>query len=147
MANIFDVAKYILNTIGEVSTMKLQKLCYYSQAWNLVWENEPIFKEEFEAWANGPVCRELYNLHKGKFIIGKSFLKNNLLSNSLNENEIKVINKVMEKYGVKEGFELSDLTHAEKPWIETRKEIPEGLNCANKIPKKLMKDFYSKIDF
>ena len=28
MANVFDVAKYILEKLGTLSTMKLQKLCY-----------------------------------------------------------------------------------------------------------------------
>ncbi len=32
MANVFDTAKHILEQSGSVSTMKLQKLCYYSQA-------------------------------------------------------------------------------------------------------------------
>lgn len=32
MANVFDVAKYILEKKGIMSTMKLQKLCYYAQA-------------------------------------------------------------------------------------------------------------------
>lgn len=36
-ANVFDVAKYILDTVGgEITSMKLQKLCYYSQAWHMV---------------------------------------------------------------------------------------------------------------
>ena len=53
MANVFDVAKYILNSVGgDISTMKLQKLCYYSQAWSLAW-GETLFNEDFEAWSNG----------------------------------------------------------------------------------------------
>jgi uncharacterized phage-associated protein len=43
--------------------MKLQKLVYYAQAWALVWDDEPIFDEEIEAWANGPVVRGLYEAH------------------------------------------------------------------------------------
>lgn len=36
MAIIFDTARYILEKEGQMSTMKLQKLCYYCQAWSLV---------------------------------------------------------------------------------------------------------------
>ena len=57
MASVFDVAKYILNNKGRMSTWKLQKLCYYSQAWSLAWTETPLFEEDFEAWKNGPVCR------------------------------------------------------------------------------------------
>jgi hypothetical protein len=44
LINIFDVAKYILDSVGgNVSAMKLQKLRYYLQAWNLAWEEVPLF--------------------------------------------------------------------------------------------------------
>ena len=66
MATVFDVAKYILEQLGPLSTMKLQKLCYYAQAWSLAWDEEPLFPHEFEAWVNGPVCRELFIAIKGE---------------------------------------------------------------------------------
>jgi len=47
MATVFDVTKYILYKCGEMSTWKLQKLCFYSQAWHLAWTGNPIFEEEF----------------------------------------------------------------------------------------------------
>ena len=53
MGSVFDTAKYILEKCGTMSTMKLQKLCYYSQAWSLVWDDAPLFDEDFEAWAMG----------------------------------------------------------------------------------------------
>lgn len=33
MATVGDVASYILESRGRMTTMKLQKLCYYSQGW------------------------------------------------------------------------------------------------------------------
>lgn len=51
-----NVARYILERQeGRVSTMKLQKLVYYAQAWNLVWDEKPLFNSRIEAWANGPI--------------------------------------------------------------------------------------------
>lgn len=67
MAQIADVAAYILDKCGRMTVMKLQKLTYYSQAWHLVWTEKPLFDNRIEAWANGPVVRELYNLHRGRF--------------------------------------------------------------------------------
>lgn len=64
MATVFDVTKYILHKCGEMSVWKLQKLCYYSQAWHLAWTGNPIFEEDFEAWANGPVCPEFIDINK-----------------------------------------------------------------------------------
>ena len=43
MANVFDVAAYILQQQGRMTTMKLQKLCYYAQAWHLTWTGHSLF--------------------------------------------------------------------------------------------------------
>src|ERR1700730_81854 len=64
---VHDVAAFIVNRQGEMSAMKLQKLVYYSQAWSLVWDDEPLFDDAIEAWANGPVVRALYARHRGQF--------------------------------------------------------------------------------
>ncbi len=60
-----------------MSAMKLQKLVYYSQAWSLVWDDEELFPEEFRAWANEPVCRELYDAVKGSFNVCSDDLPGN----------------------------------------------------------------------
>jgi uncharacterized phage-associated protein len=40
---------------------------YYAQAWHIVWEEEPLFADDFQAWANGPVIPALYAAHRGMF--------------------------------------------------------------------------------
>lgn len=45
--SIFDVAKYILEQTGGVNSIKLQRLCYYSQAWSLACDHVPLFSEDF----------------------------------------------------------------------------------------------------
>ena len=77
MSDVNDVAAAIIAEFqrqypGEsITTLKLQKLVYYSQAWHLVWDEEPLFSERIEAWANGPVVRELYRVHRGDFKVSK----------------------------------------------------------------------------
>ena len=41
--SVHDVAAYILQKHGPMTTMKLQKLVYYAQAWGLVWDDCPLF--------------------------------------------------------------------------------------------------------
>ncbi|MDR3117520.1 MAG: DUF4065 domain-containing protein [Puniceicoccales bacterium] len=121
--NIFDVAKYILHSIGgEISTMKLQKLCYYCQAWHLALEGEPLFPQEFEAWANGPVCRELFNAHKGWFGIREEDIPQTSCSRvELPEQATMHVDRVLEDYGCFDGAQLSELTHGESPWKDARR--------------------------
>ncbi|MCX6023837.1 MAG: DUF4065 domain-containing protein [Chloroflexi bacterium] len=116
-ANVRDVAQYILDQNGSMTTWKLQKLVYYCQAWSLVWDDEPLFEEPIEAWANGPVVRVLYELHKGQYTI-RTIRRANPSRLTLTQKE--TIDAVLEAYGNKDGVWLRDLTHREKPWKETR---------------------------
>ena len=144
MANVFDVAKYILEEKGEMSTWKLQKLCFYSQAWCLAWEGHEMFREEFEAWRNGPVCRELFNLHKGMFMIDAKDLEVGN-SNNLTDDEKKMIDVVIRDYGDMKPYELREQTHIEDPWIISRNGLPDNANCSTVIPKPLIGSYYGSL--
>ena len=111
MANIFDVAKYILKSKGRMSTWKLQKLCYYSQAWELAWTEAPLFEEDFQAWANGPVCPELFRVHQGKFIIDAEDIPYGSLDNLTREQK-EDIDIVLKDYGDMEPYDLRELSHS-----------------------------------
>lgn len=145
MANIFDVAKYILKTKGKMSTLKLQKLCYYSQAWYLVWYDKPLFRAKIEAFAHGPVIRSLYDFHKGKFNLSAKDIPADKLSSELKECEKDAINKVLEFYADKSAQWLSDLSHSEAPWKDARKGIPDGAPSNREITLTSMMEYYSSL--
>lgn len=130
MANVFDVAQYILQNQGAMTTMKLQKLVYYSQAWSLVWDSKALFNDRIEAWASGPVVPNLYDAHKGKFEI-ESLDKGQ--PDKLEGYEKDTINAVLGFYGEKSAQWLSDLSHMEKPWKEARKGKKPGENSRKEI--------------
>lgn len=140
MANVFDTAKYILEKSGPMSTMKLQKLCYYSQAWALVWDDAPLFDEDFQAWANGPVCPELFNKTHGQFSVNASDETGG--EGDLSDNQKDTIEKVLEYYGKHDAQWLSQLTHLEEPWNNARKGVPSGAGCNNVISKESMAMYY-----
>lgn len=142
MAKVFDVAKYILEKQGTMTTMKLQKLVYYCQAWAVVWDSKPIFNQKIQAWASGPVVPELYENHKGKYQI--STLTKGDVGN-LQPYERETIDAVLKTYGDKSAQWLSDLTHMEKPWSEARKGIPLGQNCENEITLSSLEEYYGSL--
>jgi len=92
--------------------MKLQKLVYYSQAWSLVWDEKPLFEEKIEAWANGPVVRELYERHRGMFKVPRWDGDPEILT--IDEKE--TVDSILGFYGRMCSQELSSLTHREDPW-------------------------------
>src|SRR5271156_5614962 len=121
--SVLDVAAYILEKQPKrhpITAWKLQKLIYYCQAWSLVWDEKPLFKEKILAWANGPAVKELYNQHKGMFYV-KEMPKGHAEHLSINQKD--TIDHVLKAYGDKTAQWLSDLTHMEEPWIEARKGL------------------------
>lgn len=143
MANVFDVAKYILKSCGSMSTMKLQKLCYYCQAWSLVWDDEPLFKEEFQAWANGPVCKELFSHTQGQYSVSYDDELGN--ENNLSYEQKATIDSVLEHYAPHDAQWLSQLTHMEDPWQQARKGVALGFGCSNIITKESMAMYYGSL--
>lgn len=140
MSSVLDSAAYILGKRGAMTTMKLQKLVYYSQAWSLVWDEEPLFSERIEAWANGPVCPVLYDAHRGVFRISEVPQGD---SSKLNVPQRETIDAVLEFYGPKSAWWLSDLTHQESPWINARKNLSSGERGNKEITHAEMAEYYA----
>ena len=142
MANVHDVAAYILEKNGRMSAMKLQKLVYYSQAWSLVWDDAPIFRESIEAWVNGPVIPALYYKHRGKFDLDSWTLGD---ASALTASEKETIDSVLDYYGMKAPSWLSELTHNEEPWKRARKGLAPLERGNNEITLDSMAEYYSSI--
>ena len=142
MANVFDVADHILHKIGKVSSMKLQKLVFYSQAWSLVWDEKPLFDNRIEAWANGPVTPDLYHEHKGNFIIAKVPTGNRRV---LTAEQRETVDAVLETYGNKSATWLSALTHSEAPWQQARGSLADGERGQNAISLGSLADYYGNL--
>src|SRR6185312_2120038 len=107
---VFDVAQYILERRGEMTTMKLQKLVYYCQAWHIAWTDNVLFSSRIEAWPDGPVSPELFKRHQGSFRI--SSIRGGKPDN-LTADEKDTIDRVLAFYGDKSPQWLIDLTHQE----------------------------------
>ena len=144
MASVFDVAKYILNKQGVISTWKLQKLCYYAQAWSLAWTGKPLFNEDFQAWSNGPVCRELYDCHKGLFQVSAYDL-NYGCEDNLTADEQDTVNVVLRDYGGMSPYELRELSHSEPPWRDARNGLADGERSEKVRTKSAIGEYYGSL--
>jgi len=136
-----DVASYILEKLSKITSMKLQKLLYYCQAWSLVWDEKPLFEEKVEAWANGPIVREVFNKHRKEFFVNK--LPGD--SSKLTDTQKDTINSVLKYYGDKSSQWLSDLTHKEDPWENAREGLAPGERGNNEITLASMMEYYSSL--
>jgi uncharacterized phage-associated protein len=145
MEDIISVANYALDLLESVSTMKLQKIVYYSQALHLVKYDEPIFDDDFEAWVNGPVAPKLFNAHRGRFVIEKGFFGSEKCS-QLSEVSRSCVDHVYTCLKNETGAALSELTHSEDPWKKARKNCRPNERSQEIITKASIKDYYSRPD-
>jgi uncharacterized phage-associated protein len=143
MTRVNDVAAFILRERGQMTAMKLQKLTYYSQAWSLVWDERLLFPEKIEAWANGPVCPELYYRHQGKFMLSPGEIDGN--PEEIDAVGRETICAVLNFYGDKSAQWLSDLTHDEGPWRDARHGLADGQRGNAEITHAAMAEYYGSL--
>lgn len=144
VVSVFDVACYVMSKIKQCTTMKLQKLLYYCQAWYLVWNERPLFHEQIEAWANGPVIRELYNYHKGLFIITESMMTLGN-PNKLSKEQMEDVDSVLKAYAPRSSQWLIEQTHTERPWQEARMGLSPNERGHVVISLAAMAEYYSSL--
>lgn len=112
---------YIFEKAEDITPLALQKLLYYVQAIFMANYEKPLFIEECEAWAHGPVYNKVYNIFKEfKYnpIDDKRFIIFKGRFNSLSKEEKDIIDMVINTFGVYSGKTLEALTHKESPWAD-----------------------------
>lgn len=139
MVTAQDVANVFLKLshpeLGDVLTnLKLQKLVYYAQGFNLAINKEPLFSENILAWEHGPVVRELYDALK-QYGSDSVPVPEDDVSSNLTEVQVKLIEDVNQVYGQFSAWKLRDMTHQEEPWVSTERD--------NVISHELLQKYFS----
>ncbi|MFT4204654.1 MAG: DUF4065 domain-containing protein [Chitinophagaceae bacterium] len=122
--NALDVAnKIVINTDIDkgdlISNLKLQKMLYYLQGFNLAFFDEKLFDDDIEAWQYGPVVPSVYynfkDFGKGAIILSEAVEEIHLN----NEEQEDMFRQVLEEYGKFNAIRLMEMTHEELPWKST----------------------------
>ncbi len=141
MESIFNVADYFLSK-DSMSHKKLQKLCYFAQAWYLANYGRPLVPNRFEAWVHGPVSPDLYSKYRGW---GWEEIPQYNLPISFNEPDIaSFLDQVYDVYGDYDADRLEIITHNEEPWLRARNGCPMGVYSRNPISQNDMRDYYGE---
>ena len=139
-----ELAKYVVCKMNErgqsINHLKLQKLLYYIQAWHLVYSEEPLIEDDFEAWLHGPVLRRVWDYYKSFSIMLDTLPCDNEYNIDLTTEQEEIIEDVLDEYGDKSGYYLECLTHSENPWKEARRR---GENTP--ISKESIIAYYSRL--
>lgn len=145
-ARYFIVKAYEDAIEAEITNMKVQKLLYYSQCLHLALYDEPLFKEEIQAWRYGPVCPPAYRFYS-EFeaqqlpVPSKEFLL------QIPEEKKKLLEEVWGYFGGYHAYRLSGMTHLEFPWRKARKGLPPEASSTEPILLEDMKALgYQKLE-
>ena len=153
VANAFLVAAK-KDGINDVDPLKIQKLVYYLNGYNLAINDAPLIGEKFETWPYGPVLSSLYHQfkdNKNKKITSyavdvtaegqKAFVP--LDSDSAFH---ELFTSVWNKYKSVSGLKLSALTHATgSPWSKALDRGDDYLDD-NEIKKYFISILENNID-
>ncbi len=144
MTDVRNVSGLVIEMLGSATTMKLQKLLYYCQGWHLAWDGVPLFDASIEAWANGPVVREVYDLHRGEFRFEHPLPDCwHADSSRLSSDERETVESVVEHYRSWTADQLSRSTHRERPWIEARRGLAATERGNSVIDLDTMQDYFT----
>lgn len=133
MERAISVARYICDEYRKISgepidEMKLHKLLYFSQRESIALTGEPLFEDVFEGWRFGPVCVAVRN----NFCQGEIL---NDIPQSITEPSAYIVKNIILQYGELASWKLSQISHAEISWSNSRKGLAPHEN--GNVPLKL----------
>ncbi|MBD5544176.1 MAG: DUF4065 domain-containing protein [Lachnospiraceae bacterium] len=139
------VLAYVFEKLEEVTPLMLQKLLYFIQGIYSALYGRPIFREDCRAWIHGPVYPEVYDLFRdfkynpiddARFALLKGTV------DALTDDEKKVIDLVVNTFGMYGGKVLEKITHNEAPWKEARKGYDDSIPSSELLPKERIMKYY-----
>ena len=139
---------YIFKKAEEITPLALQKMLYFIQGIYMALFGAELFREECEAWAHGPVFKDVYEVFKNfKYnpIDDIRFAMFQNRFNELSDNEKKVIDLVVDSFGMYSGKVLEQITHGEAPWLDARENCLPGERSNEVIPKESIKSYFLEV--
>ena len=116
----------------KLTPMQLIKLSYIAHGFSLAIFRRPLLDDAIEAWRYGPVIPSLYAKLKkyGSRPVGEAISRPFFAvgDESLDDDDIGLIEAVFNKYGGLNGLQLSHLTHKPgTPWAQNYKPDVYGI--------------------
>lgn len=154
--NLFSVSEkmlraisYLFRELEEVTPLMLQKLLYFIQGIHLAFYGTSVFPEDCEAWVHGPVYREVYDLFRDfKYnpIEDVRFSVLNDTNVELSTDEKRVMDLVINTFGMYGGKVLERITHNEEPWTKARRGYGDGIYSDERITKESIQQYFKRMD-
>lgn len=141
LSKIDIVIDYLLCRCEDITPLALQKALYYIQGFFYAFNEDYLFDEDCEAWAHGPVYRDIYyryKLYRFDPIEGGGICNDEDLVNY----EKAIIDSVIKNLCCYSGKILERFTHTETPWLKTRGDLHSTESSDRIIDKKDISEYF-----
>jgi uncharacterized phage-associated protein len=125
--DIQHVCDYIITRMEgagkTLSVLTLQRLLYFAQGWHLAFYGGPFFEGRFQAWAQGPINREIYDRFASRPLdsqVSAADVSKGFDVTSLSQEKSNHIRSVLEAYATCENSSLNKIINEDAPWLEAR---------------------------
>lgn len=142
--SVKDVAKYIIFSCEDITPLALQKILYFIQGFFYAFTNVFILDAECEAWAHGPVYREIYNIYAG-YKYDPIHRNKGIDIPEFTDVQKAVIDSVINSFGSYSGKILERFTHLEPPWLEMREGLSPNDVSNRVIPKESIGEYFKAV--
>ena len=148
-ASISDIADWFLLK-SPMSNRRVQKLCYYAEAWSEALTNRKIAPDaDFEAWVHGPMKGKLWERFADfgwrEFVLSDPDKVKKRLETLMTNDQQYVLESVWITYKDLSTDELEMLTRQEEPWLEKRTGCGQFQTSRRRISRAAMRRYYSSI--
>lgn len=119
---------------------------YYSQGFYKIFYDEFLFTDDCEAWVHGPIYKEIYFKYCDfgyNPIEDKTIEFENI---DLTEAEEELLDSIINNFGCYSAKILEKMTHSERPWRFTRKNLKPEEKSAEIIRKDLIADYFKDVN-
>lgn len=140
---------YVFEKLEEVTPLMLQKLLYFIQGIYSALYGKPVFSEDCRAWIHGPVYPDVYDMFRDfKYnpIDDARFALLEGNKDALTDEEEKVIDLVVNTFGMYGGKVLEKITHNEDPWMEARKGYGDSIPSSELLQKDRIMKYYIAVN-
>lgn len=139
---------YIFKIAEEITPLALQKMLYFIQGIYMVLFGDTLFCEECEAWAHGPVFKDVYDVFRNFKYNPIDDTRFSMFQNrfsELSDNVKQVINLVVDSFGMYSGKTLERITHGETPWRDARANCLPDEPSNEVILKESIKQYFFEV--
>jgi uncharacterized phage-associated protein len=138
-----------------LTIMALIKVMYFAHGWNFVRTGEPLIRQEFEAWKNGPVVRAVWDFYRNqkdapidRRIRGVDPMTAQTFQvpyDHIDHETQAFVRSMVDGYGRYHAYKLADMTHTKgSPWDQVWNGRSGKVSAGMLIPNEAIKEFFCK---